>query len=340
MKDLNEKLKEANKSGKVFVVTDENLRDLYLDDLLEGLGDFETYYYTCPPGEDAKTVTTYLDLIKALVDRQITKSDTIVALGGGSVGDLAGFAAATYLRGLDVVHVPTTLLAAVDSSIGGKTAINLDEGKNLLGAFHDPLFVHTDTRYFETLKKDQMLDGLGEIIKYGIIYDKDLFNKLEDTSFLDNNLDSLIETCQSIKKEIVSQDPLDQGIRQILNFGHTIGHGIEYLASYELGHGYCVALGIMMIARYSKEKSYCTAKTYKRIVDIFKSYGFETDIEKVFDNYFDIPKDSYKDELIKVIQRDKKARANMINIIVLEEIGQVARIELELDKIGEIICLQ
>lgn len=257
-------------SGKVLVVTDETVAPLYLDRARESLekAGFAVFSTVFPAGEATKCVENYVKLLEKLTDCGLSRSDTVVALGGGVVGDLSGFAAATYLRGIRFVQVPTTLLAMVDSSVGGKTAVNLPRGKNLVGAFHQPSLVLCDPTLLDTLPLDMFRCGCGEVIKTAILFDADLFRHLCERG-LDFDRAAVIRRCVECKRDIVRADEFDLGRRQLLNLGHTVGHALEKLTNFDLLHGQAVSVGCAVFARAFAEKP-------EEIVGIFEKFGLPT----------------------------------------------------------------
>ena len=241
------------KAGKACIVSDSNVWPLYGEKVENSLRDagFETVHFVFPAGEKSKNGTVYLELLNFLAENKLTRSDILVALGGGVVGDMTGFAAATYLRGVAYIQVPTTLLAAVDSSVGGKTAIDLPAGKNLCGAFYQPALVLCDTDALNTLPEDVFRDGCAEVIKYGVLYDPQLFSYLAETG-TDFDREAVIARCVELKRDVVAEDEFDTGARMKLNLGHTIGHGIEAASDFIVSHGKAVAAGLAIVARASK----------------------------------------------------------------------------------------
>lgn len=312
LEQLGIEAKKHIKGARLMIVTDETVADFYLDKTIKVLleADFEVHGFVIEPGEHSKNGETYLALLGALAEIPLTRADGIIALGGGVVGDLAGFAAATYLRGIEVIQVPTTLLAAVDSSVGGKTAINLPEGKNLAGAFHQPAFVLQDADLLKTLPKDVFLDGMAEVIKYGILADEALFQQLADIDDTRNHIDAIIDRCVNIKKSYVEEDEHDTGIRQMLNLGHTIGHAIEKASDYTISHGLAVAKGMARIAEISAAQGWCSEETRDSILTLLKNYGFDLTID------FD------KTHLSSIMKADKKRKGDIIDIVVPEAIGR------------------
>ena len=325
---LGKSAREIVKGDTIAIVTDENVAPLYLERAaasLEAAG-FAVQSFVIKPGEESKSGEVYLSLMNFLSKAPLTRSDAIVALGGGVVGDLSGFAAATYLRGIPVIQVPTTLLAAVDSSVGGKTAINIPAGKNLVGAFHQPALVLQDSRLLETLPKEVFLDGMAEVIKYGVIDDSKLFDMLGDRAYAEGEgLEEVIRRCVESKKRFVAEDEFDNGIRQLLNFGHTIGHTIEIASGFSISHGFAVARGMAKIAEISASKGWCSEKCRDDIIGILGLYGYN----------LDIPYD--KDELIAIMKSDKKRKGQVIDLVVPVEIGRARLERIPVDMLDELL---
>lgn len=239
----------AVKGRKAVIVTDDIVNGLYAEKLAASMAKsgFTTDVFVFPNGEESKSHKTLIELYDFLSKKNITRSDFLVALGGGVVGDLTGFAAATYLRGIDYVQIPTTLLAQVDSSVGGKTAVDIEAGKNLVGAFKQPHIVIADTNTLLTLTDEIFTDGMGEVVKYGMIWSRELFDLLK-TGKTKENLEKVVEQCVDIKRQVVETDEFDTGLRMILNFGHTLGHSIEKFYNYKgFSHGKAVSVGMYII---------------------------------------------------------------------------------------------
>lgn len=292
------------KPGTAAIVSDSNVWPLYgktAESSLQNAG-FDTVHFVFPAGEEQKNGETYLQLLNFLAENQLTRSDLIVALGGGVVGDLAGFAAATYLRGIAYVQVPTTLLAAVDSSVGGKTAIDLTSGKNLCGAFYQPRLVLCDTDTLQTLPRDIFRDGCAEVIKYGVLYDPQLFAHLEKTG-LSFDREAVIARCVELKRNVVMEDEFDRGSRMKLNLGHTIGHGIEAKSNYSIPHGQAVSIGMAIIARASG------CPDTGRITNCLTTFGLPTRTE------------FHSADLFACALSDKKRSGDTVSLIIPRQIG-------------------
>lgn len=235
------------------ILTDDTVDGLYAAPVQASLqeADFTVCKYVFPHGEASKTMDTAVDMVNFLAQQHLTRTDLVIALGGGVVGDLAGFAAAIYLRGIDFVQIPTTFLAAIDSSVGGKTAVDLAAGKNLAGAFHQPVLVLCDVDTLDTLPEAYFADGIAEAIKTGVLFDPDLFSKMESGAFR-QDLEAVIARCVELKGQVVAQDEFDNGERQKLNFGHTFGHAIEKCSQMTITHGHAVSMGMVIVTRASE----------------------------------------------------------------------------------------
>jgi 3-dehydroquinate synthase len=266
------------------------------------------------PGEKSKSVEVLLEVYNSLLDFGITRGDLIIALGGGVIGDLTGFAASTLLRGIPFVQIPTSLLAQIDSSIGGKVAVDLPKGKNLIGSFYHPEAVFIDPNVLTTLSKKFLHDGMAEVIKYGAIKDENLFHKLEnfkDDNELLANIDDIIYTCCNIKKAVVEKDEKDTGDRMMLNFGHTLGHAIEKYFNFEkYTHGEAVAVGMYLITKRSEALGITKETSAEQIKSLLIKYELPYEVTGL-DNA----------KILEAIGLDKKNHKNSINIILLNKIG-------------------
>jgi len=298
------------KPCKICIFTDDIVASHYLETVKSSLKEtgYTVYEYIIPNGEESKNIDTYAGFLNFLAKNGFSRTDALVALGGGVVGDLCGFTAATYLRGVKYVQIPTTILAMVDSSVGGKTAIDLEAGKNLCGAFYQPSLVICSTDTAKTLPANIFADGMAEVIKYGVIRDEELFNHLDENG-LDFDMEYVIPTCIDIKRDIVENDEFDNGVRQLLNFGHTVGHGIEKLSSFGISHGSAVAMGMMIVTRASAENGICAPDCCDRLYGVLKKFSLPTSTE-------------YKaSELALMMESDKKRRADKITLVLPEKIG-------------------
>lgn len=257
---------------RLAIITDDRVDSLHGAALENALCDFETVKFVFKNGEGSKNIKTYGEILEFLADNNITRTDAIVAFGGGVVGDMAGFAASTFLRGIRFIQIPTTLLAMVDSSVGGKTAIDLGAGKNLCGTFWQPSLVICDHSLLETLDDETFSDGMAEVIKYGVIRDRKLFDTLIETN-VKADPEWVIARCISIKRDIVNEDERDTGVRALLNFGHTAAHGIEKLSDYEITHGRAVGMGMVIAARGAERIGLCDESVVFDIIKALRLYG-------------------------------------------------------------------
>lgn len=310
------------------VITDENVDRLYGEKLLQSLkaSDLDFTSLVVEPGEGSKSLETAKRLYEDLAELSLHRDSVILAFGGGVVGDLAGFVGSTFLRGVTVIQVPTTLLAQVDSSVGGKTAVNLPQGKNLVGTFHQPELVVIDPDLLSTLAPADVRSGLGEVLKYGLIRDEDFFRHLIEIRGLfenfdnDERMEAIISRCCEIKAEVVEEDELDQGIRQILNFGHTLGHGIEASSGYgEIKHGEAVIWGMIGESWISVNRGYISREDFSNLVDGLTSFDLPP-----------LPADLTGAELLDYVKRDKKARKGSINSVLLKRVGKAV-----IEEVGE-----
>ena len=315
LKNCAEYIKEArNAPSKILVVTDENVAELYADTVCNSLKAIaEVKLVVLPAGETTKSLGYLSDLYDEAFSFGMTRSDLAVALGGGVIGDLTGFFASTVLRGIDVVQIPTTLLSQVDSSVGGKTAIDVSWGKNLVGTFYQPKLVIADTATLETLPDNEFASGLAEVIKYGCIWDKDFFDKIDtaaDRNELMDIIDELVYTCCDIKRQVVEQDEHDTALRMILNFGHTAGHIVEKAYNYTgYTHGEAVAFGMIIAARLGEKLGITEQGTTEKIDAMIKKFALPYGIK-------------VSEEDLAGIALDKKASGSSISVILLDKIGK------------------
>lgn len=315
------------KPCRIAVITDSNVAPIYGERLLNSLTNsgFEPFLVTVPAGESSKSMEMLQFLYGELLQNGITRSDLIVALGGGVVGDLTGFCASTLLRGIPFVQIPTTLLAQVDSSVGGKVAVNLPYGKNLAGNFYQPKLVLIDPDCLNTLTDRVFSDGMAEVIKYGVILDERLFEALENASSREKVMeiaDKVIYRCCELKKLVVEADELDLGGRMILNLGHTFGHAIEKKYNFkEYTHGEAVAAGMVMAAKYGERENITQSGTADRIIKLITSFNLPQWVE--------IDQQSFKN----AVSVDKKGKGGLVSLIIPEKIGRVIIKDTEKDNI-------
>lgn len=322
-------LSEFLAEKKVIIVTDSNLSSSYGNELLQSLraDKIESEICIIPAGEKSKSIDVLTELYNSFAGFGITRNDFVIALGGGVTGDLTGFAASTWLRGTGFIQIPTSLLSMVDSSIGGKVAINLQIGKNLVGSFYHPEVVLIDPVLLETIPNRYFADGMAEVIKYGCIDGTELFDSLKNLKNRQSTMkviDSIIFRCCDIKRRIVELDERESNIRMVLNFGHTIGHAIEKYFDYKkYTHGEAVSLGMVFIAELSHKLGYCNKDIPDRITILLKQSGLPVVIPEME------PK-----AVIDTVFVDKKARTNDINLILIKDIGNVVIEKFPKDKIG------
>jgi len=307
---LGEQIASVCKPQTVAIISDSTVWPLYGETAAKSIENagFTVISFVFPAGEASKNGETYLQALNFLAEAKVTRTDCIVALGGGVVGDLAGFTAATYLRGVSYIQVPTTLLAAVDSSVGGKTAIDLPAGKNLCGAFYQPRLVLCDTDTLSTLPQDIFRDGCAEVIKYGILYDPELFSYLE-ASGLSFDRESVIARCVELKRDVVMEDEFDTGARMRLNLGHTIGHGVEAMSNFSISHGKAVAIGMAIVSRSGAKYGICDENTKNTILSVIKKFGLPLNT------------DCTADDIYTCALSDKKRAGSTVNLIIPERIG-------------------
>lgn len=284
---------------RVLVVTDEGVPPEYAGCVASQCR--EAIVVTVPRGEGSKSFEQLERLLSAMLEASFTRGDCVVAVGGGVVGDLSGFAASCYMRGIDFYNIPTTLLAQVDSSVGGKTAVNFGGVKNIVGAFYQPKKVIIDPETLKTLERRQLMAGLAEAIKMAATSSAELFEIIEKSEDLDADLPEIIRRSLCIKRDVVEQDPKENGLRRILNFGHTVGHAVEGFNKGTLLHGECVALGMPPM---------CSGEALERVTKVLKKYGLPTEIEQS------------ADELMPYLKHDKKMTADLVKVVLVDKIGQ------------------
>jgi len=296
LKNIN---KYIDKNREIIIISDSNIPKQYINTIKPLLGNPLCLFV--PQGETSKSMEMAYSLLNSLVENSVTRGALIIALGGGVIGDLVGFVASIYLRGVDFIQIPTTLLSQIDSSVGGKVGINANSMKNAIGSFKQPKLVLIDPETLETLDSRQVSSGISEMIKYGLIASKSLFKDISDKDIF-ANIEDYIFQCISIKRDIVTEDELDYGLRQLLNYGHTIGHAIEQYSNYQLLHGEAIAIGMSLMA---------------------KGCSFEKDLLNVLAKYILPTTYEYDNETIyQYIRTDKKANGNTLNIIMVDELGK------------------
>ena len=319
-----ELVKAATKAKKAVVIAGDIVYPLYgarVEQSLKAAG-FDVLHYVLPHGEQAKTLGNYGKLLEFLSRNHITRTDVLVALGGGVTGDLTGFAAATYQRGMDFVHIPTTLLAAVDSSVGGKTAVNLPTGKNQVGCFYQPALVLCDPELLSTLPEEECRCGCAEVIKYGVLGSRTFFDELKSTP-ISQQLEHVICTCVEMKRDIVNQDEFDRGLRQLLNLGHSFGHAVEACSHFAVLHGQAVAIGMAAITRAAVARGYCSEETLREVLAILNQYQLPTTTG------FGL------EEMAEAALTDKKLTGGAMHLVVPEAIGRCAIVSVPTEEIKD-----
>jgi 3-dehydroquinate synthase len=318
---LGEMFQARGLCGPVAVVTDENVGACYLSSVTAALvnAGFETNGCTIPAGEEHKTLETVSQLWEAFASAKIERGSTVVALGGGVVGDLAGFAAASWLRGVPWVAAPTSMLAMVDASMGGKTGFDLPQGKNLVGAFHPPRLVLADPDVLGTLPEAELINGMGEVVKHGVIADPELFERCGDLIGFED-LSGLVSQAMAVKVKVIEDDPYEKGVRAALNLGHTVGHGVELASGFRLRHGEAVAIGMVAEARMAEKIGLAETGLADEIAAVLQAVGLPTEI----------PPDLDRNEIAAAMTRDKKKAGGVVRFALPVAIGDV-RVGIEVD---------
>ena len=311
LSELGERCASLLGKGRAVIVTDSNVKEYWLDETKKSLqlAGIQTSVFVFPAGEESKSKETLFELIEFMAENRLTRSDFAVALGGGVTGDMTGLAASLYLRGIPFVQVPTTLLAAVDSSVGGKTAVNLKAGKNLMGAFYQPELVLCDTRTLDTLSDEIFADGMAEVIKYGVIFDRELFDRGKG-GVVKSDIEKIIARCVELKRDVVARDEFDKGDRQLLNFGHTMAHSIEKCSNFEISHGSAVAIGMVIAAKASAKLGWSDEDCTAEIINANKNNNLPTECGFA------------PNDLADVALSDKKRTGGTINFVVPEVMGR------------------
>lgn len=317
-----EAVKKVISPCKAAIVTDSTVVHLYEETVRKSLTEagFSVCTFVFPAGETSKNIHTLSHLLEFLAKEEMTRTDLIVALGGGVTGDLAGFGAAVYLRGTPFVQIPTTFLAAIDSSVGGKTAVDLEAGKNLAGAFYQPKLVLCDTDVLQTLPEVVFADGIAEALKYGVLGDAALLEKIAGGDFR-QDLEEIIETCVSMKRDVVEEDEFDTGKRQLLNLGHTFGHAIEQKSHFQMTHGHAVAIGMHLIAKAAEAKGIAEKGTAATIAKALEQNQ--------------LPKETTFSpaEVAEGTLRDKKRRGGTISFVFPKKIGACEIVKIPVEEV-------
>jgi 3-dehydroquinate synthase len=313
------RLKELDFSSKAVIITDTTVKDLYGDTLRKSLADsgFEVLTLEVPVGEEHKSLDTAGRLYHQLTDFFAERTTPVLALGGGVIGDLTGFVAATYMRGVPLIQIPTTLLSQGDSSIGGKVAVNHGQLKNKIGAFYHPRLTISDITTLKTLSPRELSDGLSEIIKHGMILDKEFFSyieqNLEKIKALDDEvMETIVSQSAKIKAKIVEKDEYDLGLRNILNYGHTIGHAVESVSGFRIWHGEAIAIGMLIEARISNKMGILNGDEMNKLKEVIARAGLPTELPSL-----------ETDEIIQAMKHDKKIIEGKIRFVLPKAVGEV-----------------
>ena len=329
-KGLGEILNLKEEYDCVLVLTDTNVYNAQGDKFIKSINSKIIYEYIVNPGEDAKSIDVYEKIIEYCVKINLSRKSLLIALGGGVVGDLGGFIASTYMRGIDFVQVPTTLLAQVDSSIGGKTGINIGNFKNIIGTFYQPKLTYTNSQALETLSDEEFKGGMSEVIKYSLIYDYEFLDYLIENSkdILNKDKEKLyyvVKKCASIKAEVVGKDEKESGLRKILNFGHTFGHGVEKLC--KISHGFAISIGMNMAFKLSLKENLITQEYYEKFLKVCECYDLPLNFEEI-----------EASRVLNIMKSDKKNSFAKINLVLPVGLGKVDVIDtIEEEKILDII---
>ncbi len=321
--DLTDRLRLAVPGAeKAFILADDTVWGLYGQELLDRLsrGGLEMAHHVFPHGEASKNAGTYIGILEAMCRARIGREDMLLALGGGVTGDLGGFAAATYQRGIAYVQLPTTLLSMVDSSVGGKTAIDLEGGKNLAGAFWQPSLVLCRCSALDTLPGEILADGCAEVVKYGVLCDPELFRHLEERG-LDFDRAYVAERSVSDKRDFVAQDEFDRGIRKLLNLGHTLGHALEKRSGYQISHGRAVSIGMAAVARAAAKRGVCGGDCAERLQALLEKLGLPTASPYPVE------------ELLPLMLSDKKWRGSRVDVILPETVGRCRAVSMDAEEL-------
>lgn len=320
-------LARLEKGTRCVVVSDSNVAPLYAEDVLDSLTDagYQASLFIFEAGEKNKHIGTVTQIVNFFAERSLTRHDFVIALGGGVTGDLAGFAASIYLRGISVIQIPTSLLAQIDSSIGGKTGCDTPQGKNMIGSFHMPHAVLIDPNVLSTLPEKYMIDGMGEMIKYGAILSEKFFNKLENTDLF-SNIDENIYTCAKLKAALVCEDFKEKSKRTLLNFGHTVGHALERIENYQgISHGAAVAIGMCVITRAAEKVELCQNGNADRIKALCEKYSLPTD--------YPVSAKEIEDAALT----DKKRVGGRVKLALIRKIGDGFICPVACSKLNELI---
>ena len=320
---ISSELKEILKANRIMIISDDNVAPLHLENLKNKLSEFNCYTHILKNGEENKNIEAVLGILSHMQAEEFDRDDAVIALGGGVVGDISAFSASIYMRGIDFVNIPTTLLSQVDSSVGGKTGVDFGGAKNIVGSFYQPKLVVCDTDYLNTLKPEIFADGCAEVIKYAFIGDIELLKVIEDG--IRKNIDEIVYKCVSDKNDGVSNDDFDRGLRGLLNFGHTIGHAVESLSSYSISHGSAVSIGMRIVTEAFEKVGICEKGVAEKLISVLKANNLPLDC-------------GYSvDDIISAVRKDKKKSGDSISVIVPKELCKCEIEKMSFEKLYSII---
>lgn len=324
VENISSELSGILKAKRVMIVSDDNVAPLHLEKLKTKLeSSFECFTHILKNGEEHKNIDAVLGILSHMQEKEFDRNDAVVALGGGVVGDISAFSASIYMRGIDFVNIPTTLLSQVDSSVGGKTGVDFGGAKNIVGSFYQPRLVICDTDYLKTLPENIFADGCAEVIKYAFINDSELLKVIEDG--IKKNIDDIVYRCVSDKNDVVSNDEFDRGLRGLLNFGHTIGHAVESLSSYKISHGSAVSIGMRIVTEAFEKANICEKGVAEKLVSVLKA------------NNLPLECGYSAEDITNAVRKDKKKSGDSISVIVPKELCKCEIEKMSFEKLYSII---
>lgn len=324
VENIASELKDLLKAKRAMIVSDDNVAPLHLENLKAKLEhSFECFTHILKNGEENKNIDAVLGILSHMQEEEFDRNDVVIALGGGVVGDISAFSASIYMRGIDFVNIPTTLLSQVDSSVGGKTGVDFGGAKNIVGSFYQPRLVICDTDLLKTLPENIFADGCAEVIKYAFINDPELLKVIEDG--IKKNIDDIVYRCVSDKNDVVSNDEFDRGLRGLLNFGHTIGHAVESLSEYKISHGSAVSIGMRIVTEAFEKADICEKGVTEKLVSVLSANNLPLDC-------------GYSvDDIISAVRKDKKKSGDSISVIVPKELCKCEIEKMSFEKLYSVI---
>ncbi len=320
---IRDEIKTVTKASRLLVVTDTNVEPLHLENLVSYLDGYDVYTLTLPAGEEHKNIDAVTSILAYLKANCFDRDDAVIALGGGVVGDISAFSASVYMRGIDFINIPTTLLSQVDSSVGGKTGVDFAGAKNIVGSFWQPRLVICDTDHLKTLPESVFSDGCAEVIKYAFIGDGELLSVIKDG--IKKNIEDIVYRCVSDKNDVVSRDEFDRGDRALLNFGHTVGHAIESLSDYRISHGTAVAIGMCVITKGAEKRKICPVGVYDELIKVLSENGLPT------------ATDMRSEDISSAVKNDKKKSGDKITAVLPTEMCRAKAEKISFDELDGLI---